>query len=87
MAIPATLQQLGRNRMMQAIQPVRQLMNTVRFAQNPQAALSQLMQNNPQLQQVMQFVRMAGQDPTTMLNTIAAQNGTSVEELIREAME
>ena len=71
-----------------AIPPqIKQMIKFVHMSQNPQAALSQLMQNNPQLQQVMQFVRMAGQDPTTMLNTIAAQNGTSVEELIREAME
>ena len=82
MAIPAILQQLGRNNMLQMLQPVRQMMNTVRAAQNPQAVLSQLAMSNPQMKQVMEIVQKHGGDPMTALREEAAAAGIDPNEIL-----
>ena len=58
--IPPILQQLGKNNIMGMIQPVKQMMNMVRTAQNPQLMLNQLAMNNPKLKQVMDIVQQNG---------------------------
>ena len=68
--------------MMQAIQPVRQLMNTVRFAQNPQAAMSQLVMSNPQMKQVMDIVNQYGGDEMKAREATAAQFGMTADEVL-----
>ena len=82
MAIPAILQQLGRNNMSQMLQPVRQMMNAVRSAQNPQAALNQLIMNNPQIKQVMDIVQKHGGDPMVALRKEAEAAGISMDEIL-----
>ena len=82
MAIPAILQQLSRNNMLQAAQPVRQLMNIVRSAQNPQLMLNQLAMNNPQLKQVMDIVQKHGGDPMTAFRAEAEARGMDPNEIL-----
>ena len=82
MAIPAILQQLGKNSMAQAVQPVRQLMNMVRAAKDPQAALNQLAMNNPQLKQVMDIVQKHGGDPMTAFRKTAEEMGVDADEIL-----
>ena len=82
MAIPAILQQLSRNNMLQAAQPVRQLMNMVRSAQNPQLMLNQLAMNNPQLKQVMDIVQKHGGDPMTAFRAEAEARGMDPNEIL-----
>ena len=82
MAIPAILQQLSRNNMLQAAQPARQLMNMVRSAQNPQLMLNQLAMNNPQLKQVMDIVQKHGGDPMTAFQKEAEARGINPQEIM-----
>ena len=82
MAIPAILQQLGRSNMSQIIQPVKQMMSMVRAAQNPQAALSQLVMNNPQMKQVMDIVQKHGGDPMTAFRKEAEARGVDPDEIL-----
>ena len=82
MAIPAILQQLGRNSMLQAAQPIRQMMNMVRAARDPQAMLSQLAMSNQQLRQVLDIVQKHGGDPMTALRREAEAAGISPEEIM-----
>lgn len=63
-----------------------QLMNAFRSAKNPQALLQQVMQNNPQLQQVMtQLQNSCGgsMTPEQMARQLAKQNGISDEQLMQ----
>ena len=83
MAIPAILQQLGRNRMLTAAQPVRQMMAAVRAAQNPQLMLNQMMMNNPQMKQVMDIVQKHGGDPMTAFRKEAEERGVDPDEILR----
>ena len=82
MAIPAILQQLGRNSLFQAAQPVRQMMSAIRTAQNPQLALNQLIMNNPQMKQVMDIVQKHGGDPMVALRKEAEAAGFSMDEIM-----
>ena len=82
MAIPAILQQLGRNNMAQLAQPVRQMMSLVRTAQNPQAALNQLIMQNPQMKQVMDIVQKHGGDPMVALREEAKAAGINPDEIM-----
>ena len=52
------------------------------MAQDPQAALNQMVQSNPQLQQVMQIVNMSGKDPMALFTAIARQNGINPQEIM-----
>ena len=83
MAIPAILQQLGRNRMLTAAQPVRQMMAAVHAAQNPQLMLNQMMMNNPQMKQVMDIVQKHGGDPMTAFRKEAEERGVDPDEILR----
>ena len=82
MAIPAILQQLNRGGIMQMIRPVKQMMDMVRAAQNPQAALSQIAMSNPQMKQVMDIISRHGGDPMTALREEAAAAGIDVNEIM-----
>ena len=82
MAIPAILQQLGKNSMAQLAQPVRQMMSAIRSAQNPQAALNQLIMNNPQMKQVMDIVRKHGGDPMAAFRAEAEARGVDPDEIL-----
>lgn len=80
--VPAILQQLGKSNMSQTLQPVRQMMNMVRAAQNPQAMLNQLIMNNPQLKQVMDIVQKHGGDPMKAFREEAAAAGMNPDEIM-----
>ena len=82
MAIPAILQQLGKNSMAQLAQPVRQMMSAIRSAQNPQAALNQLIMNNPQMKQVMDIVQKHGGDPMAAFRAEAEARGVDPDEIL-----
>ena len=82
MEIPAILQQLGKNNMSQMLQPVRQMMNMVRAAQNPQAALNQLIMSNPQMKQVMDIVKKHGGDPMKAFMAEAEARGVDPNEIM-----
>ena len=82
MAIPAILQQLGRNQMSQTLGPIKQMMSMVRSAGNPQAMLNQLAMNNPQLRQVMEIVQKHGGDPMAAFRAEAEARGVDPEEIL-----
>ena len=72
MAIPQILQQLGGV----TIPPqIRQMMQMVRSAGNPQAMIGQLMQNNPQMQQAMDLIKASGNDLKRAFYALAEQKG------------
>ena len=52
------------------------------MAQDPQAALNQMVQSNPQLQQVMQMINASGKDPMALFTAIAQQNGINPQEIM-----
>ena len=82
MAIPAILQQLGRNQMNQAAGPIKQMMDMVRSAKDPMAALNMLAMRNPQLKQVMYIVQQYGGDSMAALRGEAEKMGMDPDEIL-----
>jgi len=82
MGIPAILQQLQGGGIGGGIGQLKQMMNTIRMASNPQAALSQAIQNNPQMQQVMSTVQQYGGDPQKAFYALCQQRGVNPNEIL-----
>ena len=61
---------------------IKQMMNTVKMARNPQAALMGMASSNPQMQQVMDIVRQRGNDPMKAFREMAEENGLDPDELL-----
>ena len=80
MSLPPILQQLQRNN--PGMAQIRQMMSMERTAGNPQAMLTQMMQNNPQLQNAMRLVKQAGGDPKKAFYDLAQQRGVDPEEIL-----
>lgn len=80
MGIPSVLLQLAKNnpKMLQ----IKQMMNMVNGAQNPQMMLNQLLMNHPQMKQVMDIINQHGGDPETAFRTVAEKNGINPEDII-----
>ena len=82
MGIPAILQQLGRSQMSPMAAQIKQLMNTVKMASNPQAMMNQMMMNNPQMKQAMEIVDKYGGDSMKAFQETAEQMGVNPEEIL-----
>ena len=61
---------------------IRNMLNMVRSAGNPQAMLQSMVQNNPQMQQVMNIVNQAGGDPKTAFYKMAEEKGVDPEQIL-----
>ena len=72
MNTPAILQQLGASQMPN-LQPIKNMMATVRAASNPQAAMNMLAQSNPNLKQAMDLVQQSGGDPQRAFYALCQQ--------------
>lgn len=59
---------------------VKQMMNFVKTAKNPQAALTQLANSNPQVKQVLQ---LAGSNPKQAFYDLARQKGINPDDIIK----
>lgn len=80
MAMPGILLQLAKNNPM--IAKAKQMMTMIQTAQNPQAMLNQMIQNNPQLKQVMDVINQHGGDIDKAVRTVAEQNGLKPEDVM-----
>lgn len=80
MAIPQILQQLGN--MPGNLRQIKGMMDMVRTAGNPQAMLSQMMQQNPQMKQVMDAVNQYGGDPKKAFYGLCEQKGVDPNEIL-----
>ena len=61
---------------------IKQTMNMVKAARNPQAALMGMMGNNPQMKQVMEIVNKRGGDPMQAFREMAEENGMDPDEIL-----
>lgn len=61
---------------------IKQMMNMVRSAGNPQAMLQSMAQNNPQMKQVMDIVGQSGGDPKTAFYRMAEEKGVDPEQIL-----
>ena len=61
-------------------------MQTVKTAQNPQVALQQMVQNNPELKQVVEYVNANGGDPEKAFYKLAEEKGVNPRDILGQFM-
>lgn len=61
---------------------IKQMMNTLRAAQNPQAMIQQMAGNNPQLSQAMKLIQDSGGDGKAAFYKLAGDMGVDPEQII-----
>ena len=66
---------------MAAISQIKQMMNMMKGASNPQAMLMQMAQRNPQLSSIMQFCKSGG-NPEALFRQRAQQMGLNPDDII-----
>jgi len=59
-------------------------MQTVKSAGNPQMMLNQMIGQNPQIKQVMDYVNANGGDPKTAFYKLAEERGINPDEFIKQ---
>ena len=80
MAMPGILMQIAKSNPM--IMQIKQMMNTIRMAQDPQATLNQMIMNNPNLKRAMDIVNQCGGDVEKAVRTVAEQNGINPKDIM-----
>lgn len=77
------LQSLNQSRLSQNLTPIKNMMSMIKNAGNPQMMLQQMMSQNPQIQQVMQYVKDNGGNAKTAFYKLAEQKGVNPEEILQ----
>ena len=76
------MQNLSLNKVMQALTPVKNMMSLVKYAGNPQMMMQQMMAQNPQMKQAMDYVNQNGGDAKEAFYKLANENGVNPEDII-----
>ena len=82
MNTPAILQQLNGASLTPNLQPIKNMMQMIRGAQNPQAMMNMLVQNNPNLHQAMDLIQQSGGDPQKAFYTLCNQRGIDPQQIL-----
>lgn len=61
---------------------IKNMMNMIRSARNPQAMLQFMMQNNPQMRQVMDLINQSGGDPKAAFYRLAQEKGIDPQQIL-----
>lgn len=61
---------------------IKSMMQMVKAARNPQAMIHVMAQQNPKMQQVMQFVQQNGGDAKTAFYKLAEQQGVNPDDIL-----
>ena len=67
-----------------AMQGFNQMAGLVRASQHPQETINQMVQSNPQMQQVMQYVQQNGGDARAAFFALARQKGVDPNAIIQQ---
>lgn len=67
--------------MLQSIQQIKGLMNQMKSIQNPNLAIQQMAEQNPQMKQILQMCQ--GQNPKDVFYSMCQQQGIDPEQVIK----
>ena len=81
MSLPQILQQL-RGNLPGNLGQIKNMMQMVKSAGNPQAMMTQLAQNNPQMKQALDFINQHGGDPQKAFYALAQQKGVDPQQIL-----
>lgn len=61
---------------------IKNMINMIKFAKNPQLAFNQMIANNPQMKQAMNYVQQNGGDPKAAFLKLANEKGVNPDEIL-----
>lgn len=61
---------------------IKQMMNFVKAAKNPQTALMGMAQNNPQMKEAVDLIQKSGGDPKKAFYALAQERGVDPNEIL-----
>jgi len=64
------------------IEYIKRMMNTVRYAANPQLALEELIRSNPQMRNIITLINQNGGDPKAAFYKLAQEKGVDPEKIL-----
>ena len=64
-------------------QSLMQMINLAKNAKNPAAVLQQMLEQNPNMQKAIQYVRENGGDPKAACYKMASENGLDLDTLLK----
>ena len=78
------LNQLNRSRRLPQsnLNQIKQYMNLFKNASNPQALLQNMIQSNPQVKSIIDYVNQNGGDPKTAFYKLAEQKGVNPDQIL-----
>ena len=76
------LQTLSQNRIQQSLLPIKKMMSLVKSAGNPQMMMQQMMSQNPQMKQALDYVNQNGGDAKEAFYKLANESGVNPDEII-----
>lgn len=65
------------------IDQIKDMMNFIRNSQNPKMAFESVLQSNPQIQNIMNYVRQNGGDPRAAFLSLARHKGVNPDEILQ----
>lgn len=77
---------LNQNKMLQGMEQVKKMIKAVKSVGNPQMMLNQIMGQNPQLKQAMDFVNANGGNPEAVFRKAAEARGVNPDEFVQQLM-
>lgn len=60
------------------------MMDTIKSSNNPQMMLQNMMNNNPQYKQVMDYVKQNGGDPKAAFYKMAQEKGVNPDDILNQ---
>ena len=75
-------QQSGRSLLSPNLNQIKQYINLFKNAGNPQVLLQNMIQSNPQVRQVMQFVQQNGGDAKAAFYKLAQEKGVNPDQIL-----
>lgn len=74
---------LNQSQLMQKLAPIKNMANMLRTAGNPQMMFNQMMMQNPQMKQMMDYVNSNGGNAQALFYKMAEENGINPESVLQ----
>lgn len=75
---------LNQSKIAQTLSPIKQMMNRLQTAGNPQMMLNQMMSQNPQMKQVMEYINQNGGNAEQAFYKKAQEMGINPEDVLSQ---
>lgn len=80
------LQQLNQSKINQIMMPLKNVMSQVRAAQDPKTFLSNIIYQNPNAKQALDYINQNGGDPKAAFYKLAQDNGLDPDTIIKSLL-